>query len=95
MKAIAYAPDLMDQSKIRNAGAEIVSSLDELAAAKADLIFIDLGRPGVLEAIAGLDAHVVGFGRHTETELLEAAKEAGCDEVVVRSVFFSRLHTWL
>ncbi|MGI9624275.1 MAG: hypothetical protein ACR2PK_15685 [Acidimicrobiales bacterium] len=86
----------MDQSKIRNAGAEMVRTIDELLAAdgRADVVIVDLGRPGVLEVIPRLDSHVVGFGRHTETDLLRAAEEAGCDEVVVRSVFFSRLQTW-
>jgi hypothetical protein len=33
----------------------------------------------------------VGFGSHVDRELLEAARAAGCDQVLARSAFFSRL----
>ena len=52
-----------------------------------------LSRPGVLDAItavAGVDGRrVIGFGRHTERELLADAGIAGCDEVLARSEFFA------
>jgi hypothetical protein len=34
---------------------------------------------------------VVGFGSHVDRARLEAAREAGCDEVLARSAFFARL----
>lgn len=91
MKVVAYAPDLMDQSKIRAAGAQIVRSVAELADCDADVVVVDLARPGVLEAIGSIPGRVVGFARHTDTDLLAAAEAAGCDEVLVRSVFFKQL----
>lgn len=91
MTVAAFAPDLMDQSKIRAAGARIVASVAELAGTDADLVIVDLSRPGVLDAVPAIPGRVVGFGRHTEPELLEAARAAGCDDVLVRSVFFKRL----
>ena len=91
MRVVAYAPDLMDQSKLRGHGAEMVRSLDELADTEADLVLLDLARPGAVEAVGHIDAPVIGFGSHVDTELLEAARRAGGVEVLPRSQFFRRL----
>lgn len=91
IRVVGFAPDLMDASKLRNAGAEMVRSSAELVGIAADLVVVDISRPGVLDVIGDIDARVVGFGRHTDLDLLAAAEAAGCDEVVVRSVFFKRL----
>lgn len=93
MRVVAYAPDLLDQSKLRAAGADVVRSVAELTATQADVVVVDLARPGVLEAVPAIDGRVIGFCRHTDTELIAAAEAAGCDEVLVRSVFFKRLPT--
>jgi hypothetical protein len=89
----AYVPDLMDRSKVAAAakGVRFVASADELASVDADLVVLDLSRPGAVEVIPRLTARTVGFGRHTQRELLDAARRAGCDEVLVRSDFFPRL----
>jgi hypothetical protein len=75
------------------AGVVFVSRPEELAeaAADADLVIVDLGRPGVLEALADITVPTVGFGSHVDRERLEAARSAGCDQVLARSAFFSRL----
>ncbi len=88
---VAYAPDLMDQTRLRAAGAAIVRTVDELAGVDADLVLVDLGRPGVLDAVGRIQGRVIGFGPHVDRELLAAAEAAGCDEVLARSVFFRRL----
>lgn len=88
---LAYAPDLMDGSKLRAAGATLVRRLDELGEREARLVLVDLSRPGVLEAIAAIEAPVIGFGPHVDDELLAAGRAAGCAEVLARSVFFRRL----
>ena len=102
-KVIALVPDLMDKSKVANAWphASFVREAGELSVAAAaagtgDLVVVDLARPGALDAVAvivGRAGHprVVGFGSHVDTELLDAAREAGCDEVLTRSTFFARL----
>jgi len=89
----AYVPDLMDRSKVAAAaeGVTFVTRPDELASVPADLVVLDLSRPGAVDVIPRLTARTVGFGRHTQRELLEAARRAGCDEVLVRSDFFPRL----
>lgn len=94
----AYVPDLMDRSKVAAAvpGVRFVSSPSELAALASDgaTIVVDLSRPGVLDAVRSLGssgAVVIGFGSHVDRDLLERAREAGCDRVLARSAFFSRL----
>lgn len=97
MTAVAgYVPDLMDRSKIAAAapGAVFVATLDGLARIDADVVLVDLNRPGVLDALPALvarAARVVAFGSHVEHDLLQAARDAGCAEVLRRSEFFSRL----
>ncbi len=91
----AYVPDLMDRSRLAGLGDVAFvpdpADLAERAAAEgAEVVVVDLTRPGALEAVAAVDARVVGFANHTERELMEAARAAGCDTVVARSVFFSR-----
>jgi len=94
MKVAAYVPDLMDRSKLAAAapGVEFVANPRLLVEVEADLIVLDLSRPGVLEALSRL-AHVrtIGFGSHVDVETLEAATAAGCDVVLARSAFFAGL----
>lgn len=96
-RIVAYVPDLMDRSKVANAPAEIrfVASPADLAGAAAaettDLVVVDVTRPGVVEAIAGVPVRVLGFSKHTNREAIDAALAAGADQVLARSAFFSRL----
>jgi hypothetical protein len=100
---VAYVPDLMDRSKVSAASpAEVrfVRTPTDLAeaAATADLVVVDLGRPGVIEAlvdVAALGVRVIGFGSHVDRELLDAARAAGCSQVLARSAFFGQLPTLL
>lgn len=91
MRVVGYAPDLMDQSKLKAAGVEVVRSVADLSEVLADRVLVDLSRLGVLDAVPGIDAEVIGFGPHVDDELLEAGRAAGCAEVLPRSVFFRRL----
>jgi hypothetical protein len=98
---VAYVPDLMDRSRVEIAGragglsVDFVAHPDHLAAAVeagARVVVVDLSHPGVLEILPRLrTAHTVGFASHVDTALLEAARAAGCDEVLPRSVVFRRL----
>jgi hypothetical protein len=93
-RIVAFVPDLMDRSRIgQKAAVEFVGRPDQLvtAAAGADLVIVDLGRPGVLEVLPRIEAPTVGFGSHVDRDLLQAARAAGCDQVLARSAFFSRL----
>ena len=91
MKVAAYVPDLMDRSKVAAAapGATFVARPDDLASAEADLVVLDLTRPGTVEVIPQLQARTVGFCRHTMRDVIAAAEQAGCDRVLVRSEFFA------
>jgi hypothetical protein len=98
-RVVAYVPDLIDRSKVAAAapGARFVARPDELAdaAGDADLVVVDLGRPGVLEAVRGLDVRTVAFARHTAVDLIASARDAGIDTVVVRSQFFARVSDYV
>jgi hypothetical protein len=94
MTAIAaFVPDLMDRSRVAAAapGAVFVASPAELVDLGAELVVVDLHRPGVLEVIPLLEGRTIGFASHVARELLESARTAGCDEVLPRSEFFRRL----
>ena len=103
---VAHVPDLMDRSKVQAAapvGEELrfVASPTDLAdvarTVPTRLVVVDLGRPGVLDvlpavvAAVGPGAAVIGFGSHVDREVLEAARAAGCSDVLARSEFFRRL----
>ncbi len=96
MTVIAYAPDLMDRSKLSAADPDVsfVSRPGDLAAAAdgADLVVVDLGRPAVFEVLAEVTgvARVIGFGSHVDRATLERAQAAGC-EAMPRSQFFRSL----
>ena len=108
MVVVAYVPDLMDRSRLSAVGGavggaavEFVSSpagLRDLAAS-ADLVIVDLERPGVLEILPEIlpdvKARTIGFGSHVDRALLAAARAAGCSEVLPRSAFFGRLSSLL
>jgi hypothetical protein len=96
VRVVACVPDLMDRSKL----AAALTGLDVtfvptpaalgpvLADRQADLVLLDLSRPGAIDAIAGLaPTRVVAFGSHVERELLDRARTAGA-EVMARSAFF-------
>ncbi|PZS17750.1 MAG: hypothetical protein DLM54_09200 [Acidimicrobiales bacterium] len=98
---VALVPDLMDRSKVqaaaRGAGAILslvaeASALAEAASEDADLVIVDLSRPGALDALPDLArVRTVGFASHVNRALMQGAQEAGCQEVLARSAFFRRL----
>lgn len=99
-RIVAYVPDIMDRSKVAAAapGAMFVRTPADLAgaAAGADLVVVDLSRPGVLEALAGVaGVRTLGFGSHVDRDLLSAATAAGCDDVLPRSRFFADIQALL
>ena len=95
MTVVVYAPDLMDRSRISAAiaGATFVGQPARLADAGADdIVAVDVSRPGVLDALSSVRARrIIGFGSHVDRDVLDAARAAGCTEVLARSAFFSRL----
>jgi hypothetical protein len=97
----AYVPDLMDRSRVeiaaRTAGLSVdfVAHPEDLTAAVDNgirFVVVDLAHPGVLDVLPRLrPAHTVGFASHVDKALLDAARAAGCDEVLARSAVFRRL----
>ncbi|MDH3708180.1 MAG: hypothetical protein OES57_19105 [Acidimicrobiia bacterium] len=94
MIVAAFVPSMMDRSKVENAlpHAYFVASADQLTLVDADVFVLDLDADGSLDVVAELvgSARVVGFGRHTNDQVLDAADQAGCD-AMARSTFFRRL----
>ncbi len=92
-RVAAYVPELMDRSKLAAVGdVSFVATPAELSTVAADVVVVDLSRPGVLEVLGELGGvRTVGFGSHVDEELLAAARAAGCKEVLPRSRFFARL----
>src|SRR5215210_598578 len=99
-KIVAYVPDLLDRSKVA-AGGEVtfVSKPDQLAEAAAssgaELVVVDLTRPGVVEVVGHMPVPVIGFANHTRRDLIEEATAAGASRVMSRSAFFARLDEML
>ena len=93
----AYTPDLMDRSKISAAvpDCRFVARPEALVGlAGCDVVVVDLSKRGVLDVLAelcGTGVRVIAYGAHVDKELLATATEAGCDEVLPRSQFFSRI----
>ena len=97
--------DLLFQSRVREQASALgfEVSLAETDAAVRDaltpvpaLVVLDLHIGGVdwRQAVARVKEQgvpVLAFGRHTETELLRSAREAGCDRVVPRSTLVEEL----
>jgi hypothetical protein len=93
VKVVGFVPDLMDRSRVEAAGVPVqwVSSPGQLAAADAELVIVDLSRPGVLEVLSSVSAPTIGFASHVDRDLIGAARAAGCQQVLARSAFFGRL----
>lgn len=97
MTTLAYIPDLMDRSRLGGLDVVFVAHLDDLLqATDADVVVVDLARPGVLDVVGRVTAgRTIGFGSHVDAALFEAARTAGCDEVLARSAFFRRVEELL
>ena len=94
-RVAAYVPDLMDRSRFGGIeGVEFVASPTELANVDADVVVVDLSRPGVLDSLPS-GVRTIGFGSHVDRELLASAEAAGVDEVMPRSEFFRRIRELL
>lgn len=89
---VAFVPDLMDRSRLVAPATEVIFVSDpaDLASTGADLVVVDLSRPGVTEALADIDVPSVGFASHVDEAAIAAGWAAGCDQVLTRSQFFNR-----
>ena len=89
---VAFVPDLMDRSKVAGPlpGASLVPTAAKLAEAVGRateaggpvLVIVDLGRPGVLDAVRGLGGaegplHVVGFASRVDEATLDRGPGRG------------------
>lgn len=96
-RVVALVPDIMDRSKVALASpeAQFVASSSALRGALSfgpEVVVVDLARPGALEAAGAAvaaGARVVAFGNHFQRDVLAAAREVGCHDVLPRSEFFA------
>ena len=100
MSIVVLCVDLLDRSRITAAhpDATFVRSsaalLERVEAGPIGSVIVDLSRPDAIVAIsaaAAAGAVVTAYGAHVDTELLTAARAAGCAEALPRSRFFARL----
>lgn len=74
-------------------------AIKTIAEARPRVVFVDLaagelGKPEAIlayQAAAGPETPIVAFGSHVDTESLDAARGAGCREVLPRSKFSTEL----
>jgi DNA-binding NarL/FixJ family response regulator len=106
-RAVAVLPDLFFATRVRTAAIHLGVALDLVAARElaetcrkepADLAIVDLADEGAVAAIEALAAvtprpcaRLVAFGAHVDRERLAAARAAGADDVMPRSLFTARL----
>ena len=92
-RVVAYVPDLMDRSRITAVvpSVRFVNAPSQLASSGADVVVLDLDRPGALDVVPAVTCRIVGFGSHVERERLDEARAAGVTDVVTRSQFFQRV----
>jgi PleD family two-component response regulator len=76
------------------------SALAQMRKAKPSLVILDLNNPrtNALAIVAGMkqdpdlqSVHTVGYASHVQTDVINAARAVGVDEVMARSAFTSQL----
>ncbi len=90
-RVVAFVDDLLDRSRVANALPDVAFARDPAAVDSADVVLVDVATHGAEVAAlraARPQARIVAFGRHTDTEALDAARAAGADVVWPRSRFF-------
>ncbi len=100
MSDLFFSGKIIDAAKRLGLTAEIVKDKTlalEKARANPPLVVIDLNCAAAdpVNLIAAIKAEtnvpMIGFVSHVQTELRQQAQQAGCDNVVARSVFAEKL----
>lgn len=89
-RVAAWVPDLMDRSRF-GAGVAFVARPEDLADTDADVMLVDLNRLGDPHRVGAVRGRLIGFASHVDDDVLAAARDAGFDDALPRSVFFRRL----
>lgn len=105
---LLYVPDLMFETRIKDVARRLgygVASFNRaeepalsMARAGAHLLIVALDAPGWESIVAGarqVGLPILAFGSHRNVDVMRAAKEAGCTEVLARSRFAAELPSLL
>jgi DNA-binding response OmpR family regulator len=110
MNAVLLTSDLMILSRVegmatRNGfslrtAATLQQAVEQLAIEPAELLLVDLGTPSLdvgelLPLVRSSKPYIVAFGPHVHEARLNAARQAGCDQVVSRGQFLLQLDAML
>ena len=89
---VVVTRDLMDGGRFRAATPDvtIVRSADDDALADARIVLLDLAAGIDPAAVVAPGRTVIAYGAHVDTEALDAAVAAGCDDALPRSIVFRR-----
>lgn len=106
-RCLILSDDLIDASRVigqgKTNGIDVVMQRNQeglVRAAKAEsplCVFLDLHNfgldiPKVVSELRQLGQfRVIGYGSHVDTDRLKLAREVGCDIVLTRSAFFTKL----
>ena len=91
---VVITRDLMDGSRFRTAATgtdlAIVRSAESPELADARIVLLDLAT-GIDPAVVVAEGRtVIAYGAHVDADALDAARAAGCDDALPRSVVFRR-----
>jgi len=104
-QVLFVSSDLLFTSRVQQAAKRLGVDLQVAASAEdgpasVALAILDLGHPNlnIVTAVSALKQkadRVLAFGPHVQEGKLAAAREAGCDQVVSRGEFHSRMEALL
>ena len=104
-EVVYFARDMLFTSKIREVARQLGVTVEAArdpaglgaAAATARVVIVDLRLPNALEALAAVTAgaqpgvRTIGFVDHERTDVMDAARAAGCQEVLTKGGFANSL----
>ena len=95
---LSYVPDLMFGTRIEDAGKRLGHTVQTIEPGQDPDVVVERCAPALVivaldapqwdrtvKAAKSVGARVIAFGSHKNVELMRAAKNAGCDEVMARS----------
>jgi DNA-binding response OmpR family regulator len=101
---LMFAPSVGAAASARGTSLRVATSPAELQTIAETsplcLVIVDLATPGVdvasvvkqLRAATTSSPAIIAFGAHVHAQMLDAARDAGCDDVLTRGQFHRQMH---